>query len=82
MVDGFKADKGLCLCTESFTLAEVYLLKNVLVTKFELKVSLQVRHPSGGGLGFRIYISSSSRDKLISLVKPFFIPSMYYKLGL
>ena len=82
MDDGFKSGKGVVLCTESFTLNEVELLKKVLESKFELIVTIQVRHPSGGGIGYRLNISSKSRDKLLSLVQPFFIPSMNYKLGL
>jgi hypothetical protein len=82
MDDGFKAGKGVVLCTESFSLAEVELLKKVLESKFELIVTIQVRHPSGGGIGYRLSISSKSRDKLLSLVQPYFIPSMNYKLGI
>jgi hypothetical protein len=82
MDDGFKSGNGLCLSTESFTLAEVELLKKVLESKFDFIVTLQLRHPSGGGVGYRLYISSKSRDKLLSLVQPYFIPSMNYKLGI
>ena len=82
MDDGFKSGKGIVLCTESFTLAEVELLKKVLESKFELIVTIQIRHPSGGGVGYRLYISSKSRDKLLPLVQHYFIPSMNYKLDL
>ena len=80
--DGFKSGTGICLSTESFTLAEVELLKKVLEFKFGLTVTIQIRNTSGGTLGYRLYISSKSRDKLLSLVKSYFIPSMKYKLGL
>lgn len=30
--------------------------------------------------GYRIYIPSSSKEKLIKLVKPYFIEHFYYKL--
>jgi hypothetical protein len=82
MDDGFKSGNGICLCTESFTIAEVELLKKVLEFKFGLTVTIQIRNTSGGTLGYRLYISSKSRDKLLSLVKSYFIPSMNYKLGL
>ena len=82
MDDGFKSGKRVVLCTESFTLEEVELLKKVLESKFELKVSIQNRKTSGGIQGYRLAISSYSRAKLISLVEPYFIPSMKYKLGL
>lgn len=32
--------------------------------------------------GARIYIHKKSMDQLISLVKPYIIPSMNYKLGI
>ena len=54
----------------------------VLEFKFGLTVTIQNRKTSGGTLGYRLYISSKSRDKLLSLVKSYFIPSMNYKLGL
>lgn len=82
MDDGFKSGNAVVLCTESFTLDEVELLKKVLEFKFELKVSIQNRKTSGGIQGYRLSISSYSRDKLISLVEPYFIPSIKYKLGL
>jgi hypothetical protein len=83
MDDGFKSGRGICLCTESFTLAEVELLKNVLEFKFGLTVTIQIRNTSGGTLGYRLYISSRkrSRDKLLSLIGFYPIPSMNYKLG-
>jgi hypothetical protein len=84
MDDGFKSGNGIGLSTESFTKAEVELLKKVLEFKFGLTVTIQNRNTSGGTLGYRLYISSRnrSRDKLLSLVKSYFIPSMKYKLGL
>jgi hypothetical protein len=54
MVDGFKSGNGNCLSTESFTLAEVELLKKVLEFKFGLTVTIQIRNTSGGTLGYRL----------------------------
>jgi hypothetical protein len=84
MDDGFKSGNGIGLSTESFTLAEVELLKKVLEFKFGLTVTIQIRNISGGMFGYRLYISSRKRshDKLLSLVKSYFILSMNYKLGL
>ena len=64
--DGFKYGNGIVLCTESFTLAEVELLKKVLEFTFGLTVTIQIRNTSGGMLGYRLYISSKSRDMLLS----------------
>ena len=82
MDEGYKHGKGIVLCTESFSLDEVELLKKVLEFKFELKVTIQKRQSSGGRLGYRLYISSKSFDQLLSIIQPAFIPSINYKLGI
>lgn len=82
MDDGYKSGNGLVLCTESFSKEEIALLKTVLESKFDLKVSLHIRRPSGGGVSQRIYISSESMKDLKTMVLPYFLPSMYYKLNL
>jgi hypothetical protein len=82
MDDGYKSGNGLVLCTESFSTEEVNLLKNILELKFGLKVSLHNRKSSSGKLGYRLAISSISKKKLIELVRPYFVNSMLYKLGL
>jgi len=35
-----------------------------------------------GGKGYRIYISRNSVGKVVDIVLPHLIPSMYYKLGI
>lgn len=50
---------------------------NVLIIRYDLKCSL---HKSNEN--YRIYISRSSVGKVIEIVKPHIIPSMYYKLGI
>jgi LAGLIDADG DNA endonuclease family protein len=77
MDDGYNSSKGLYLCTESFTESENALLIEALKTNFNLTCGLH-KHTNG----FRIYIWSSSKEDLIKLVKPFFIPSLYYKLDI
>jgi len=82
MDDGFTHGKGIGLCTESFTLAEVELLSKALKSKFNLVTTINVRHMSGGVTGHRLFISGAKENytKLRTIVRPFFIPSMYYKL--
>lgn len=84
MGDGFfLLDKGVVvLCTESFTKEEQELLVTVLNSKFGIKATLNKRVSSSSTESFRIRISKKSMDKLISLVKPYLIPKMLYKLGL
>lgn len=84
MDDGHKHGNGITLCTDSFTLIEVELLVSVLRNKFNLEANYNKRTQKGRHIGWRIYISgkSANKEKLISLVKPYFIPSMLYKLGI
>jgi len=84
MDDGHKNGNGITLCTDSFTLIEVELLVSVLRNKFNLEANYNKRTQKGRHIGWRIYISgkSANKEKLISLVKPYFIPSMLYKLGI
>jgi LAGLIDADG DNA endonuclease family len=60
MDDGYKSGKGLYICTESFSLNEINFLINNLKSKFGLECSY---HKVTNG--FRIYIFSTSKDKLI-----------------
>jgi hypothetical protein len=54
----------------------------VLENKFGLLVYKRSRITSGGRRSHRLFISAKSRDKLHSLVLPYFIPEMRYKLNL
>lgn len=80
MGDGFyrKNRGGVFLCTDSYTPKEVELLVETLINKFGLTASKQKRIDGV----YRIYIHKKSIDTLVGLVKPYFIPSMLYKLGL
>nr|YP_009059678.1 LAGLIDADG endonuclease [Parasitella parasitica]AIO05728.1 LAGLIDADG endonuclease [Parasitella parasitica] len=75
MDDGSKADSGFILHTESFTFEEVMLLIKVLKDNFELEAT-----PKKARNNFVIYIKASSIAQFKSLVKPYFVPSMLYKL--
>jgi len=81
MDDGsYLKDRGIVLSTPSFTYEEVLFLSKLLEQKFNLKTTIQK-----GGLienRFQIYILKESLPHLISLIKPFIIPSMYYKFGI
>ena len=75
MGDGTAVSGGLRICTDSFTVQDVVRLINVLIIKYRLKCTL---HMTGNKP--RIYISSKSMDLLISVIDPYIIPSMQYKL--
>jgi len=81
--DGFW-DSGVILCTDNFTLAEVQRLQAILESKFSLKttINLKTRKNSKKVISHRIRIAASSIPYLRTLVQPYFVPSMLYKLGI
>lgn len=78
MDDGSKHGEGLHISVYAFTTTDVDKLIYVLQTKFQLITSIHYNRDRKP----RIYIFKESKNKLISLVKPFFIKEMLYKLGL
>jgi len=80
MDDGSKQNTGLHLNTYSFTAEEHELLASVLRTKFGLAVTVH-KHSAHNGKA-RLYIKGESMERLRVLVKPYMVPSMYYKIGL
>lgn len=79
MDDGSKVNKGLKLCTNSFSYDECLFLKNILHDKFALKASVQ----SAGDIFKRqyyIYIWVESMPLLKNIVQDFIIPEMKYKI--
>lgn len=79
MGDGGFKSKGIYLCTDSYIIQDVVRLMNVLIIRYDLKCTL---HKASNGKGYRIYISRSSVEKVVEIVKPYFTPSMYYKIGI
>lgn len=77
MDDGYKSGNGFYLCTESFTLEENHKLSKILVNKFNLKCGIH-KHTNG----YRLYIFSTSKDKLLKLIQPYLINHFYYKFDL
>lgn len=82
MGDGYFTDSSVKICTDNFTEVEVLRLINVLTVKFGIKAFANKRSNPNGQIMWRIRISKLSMDKLISLVSPYFIPEMLYKLGI
>ena len=80
--DGYFTDGTLKICTDNFSKDEVLRLINVLDVKFGIGATINKRTNPDGAVKWRIRISKSSMDKLITLVSPYFIPEMRYKLGL
>lgn len=78
MDDGSNLGKGARIATNCFTLEEVKFLCNVLKNKFNI---LATPNKSGKDKGYIIYISVKSMPVFTNIVKPYLLPSLYYKLG-
>lgn len=80
MDDGYW-NNGVILCTDNFTNDEVKRLVEVLNLKFNLKTTMFNRN---NNKCWRIRISGRPENilKLRELLKPYFIDSMLYKLGI
>jgi hypothetical protein len=77
MDDGSKTGSGFRLNTQSFTKGENLFLIKILKDNFDLDCTL---HTHSKDL-YRIYISSKSMSRFISLVSPYFHQSMMYKIS-
>jgi len=75
MDDGSKTKSGFHFNTFSFNKTEIELLRKVLLNKFNLITTIHSHKK-----GLRIYIVANSMDHFKTLVKPYFTPSMLYKL--
>nr|YP_010710782.1 hypothetical protein P2Z26_mgp34 [Gonatophragmium mori]WCZ71146.1 hypothetical protein [Gonatophragmium mori] len=78
MDDGSRQGSGLHISVYAFSNQDVDKLMFTLQDKFGLKCSIHYNRDNKP----RIYIFKESMDTLISLVKPYFIEEMLYKLGL
>ena len=78
MDDGSKQGKGLHISVYGFSNEDVDKLMFVLQDKFNLRCSIHYNRDNKP----RIFIFKESMEKLITLVKPYFISEMLYKLGL
>lgn len=81
MDDGcYIKNRGIRIATLSYTYEEVLFLSQLITKKFNLITTIQK-----GNLienTYQIYITKDSMPQLISLIQPFMVPSMFYKLGL
>ena len=78
MDDGSKHGSGMHISVYGFTNTNVDKIMFTLQDKFNLKCSIHYNRDKKP----RIYIFKESMDILITLVKPYFIKEMVYKLGL
>lgn len=71
-------NKGFKFSTNSFTLKEIQNLALILKTKYNLDTTI---HKSGLNNQYNIYVPKASFIKLREIVKPYFHPTMLYKLN-
>nr|YP_009710758.1 LAGLIDADG endonuclease type 2 [Amanita thiersii]QFZ98706.1 LAGLIDADG endonuclease type 2 [Amanita thiersii] len=77
--DSYGRAKTVILCTESFTEEECIILQSLL-EKLNIKSTLKVRNKIKNK--YRIIISKTSMDRVISLVNPYMHKDFIYKLGI
>jgi len=75
MGDGAKKNKGITLCTDSFSFKEVIILMNILKIKYDINTSIHLEKNKP-----RIYINRLELNKVLAEMKPFFTESMLYKI--
>nr|DAF63630.1 MAG TPA: LAGLIDADG DNA endonuclease family [Podoviridae sp. ctz6O13] len=64
------------IATNCFSLQEVQLLQSWMIDKWQIDCSIQRNHKNQ----YTLYIKTASRLQFESLIFPYIIPSMYYKL--
>jgi len=77
MDDGSKTKSGYKLATNCFEIDEIKFLQKLLLSKFNLKTTMQ---SSGVNKGYIIYIKSESKQLFKNLVENYMHNSMKYKL--
>jgi len=82
MGDGYFAWNTVKICTDNFSKEEVLNLIRVLDKKFDIKSSIIKRNNPNNTVVWRIKINKLSMEKLKTLVFPYIIPEMLYKLGI
>jgi len=75
MVDGSKRNKGITLCTDSFTFKDVVNLMNILKIKFNINSTIHKEK-----LKPRIYINKNELSKILPFIKPYFDDHFLYKI--
>jgi hypothetical protein len=77
MDDGSFNQKIIDVSTYSFTEREIQILQEALAGKYDISSN----YYKDRNKGFRIYFNQSETRKLVQIIRPHFIPSMEYKIG-
>jgi hypothetical protein len=78
MDDGSKCGSSVKIATHCFTEKEILFLCEILLKKYNI-ISSKIK--DGKNKGYSIYIYKCSLSSFSNIVKPFILPSMYYKLN-
>jgi hypothetical protein len=78
MDDGGKCSAGLKIATNSFTYKDLERITKFLYDKYKLECSII---KTGHENQFNIYFPKKTMPFLSKFIKPYFVPSMYYKLN-
>jgi hypothetical protein len=78
MDNGYSKGKGASIATNYFILEEVNFLCKILKSKYNI---IATSNKCGKNKGHIIYIHSNSMKLFTNIVKPYLLPSLYYKLG-
>lgn len=76
MGDGVAKKYGLIICTNSYSIADIIRLINVLIIKYRLECTIRYHTPTQP----RIYISERSMPILRNIIKPYMVKSMLHKI--
>jgi len=76
MDDGTKAGNGFLIHTDNFAKEGVERLIFALNHKFGLHTTIRNRKPDQ----YAIYIPTQDREAFLTLIRPFILPSMSYKI--
>jgi hypothetical protein len=71
---------GLIICTNNYSIEEVFRLLNVLIIRYELDCTLRLKKQNQK-IEYLIYIRQRSMSLLRSIITPYFHTSMLYKLN-
>lgn len=77
MDDGSKKGSSVSIATNYFSEKEILFLSETIKTKYGI-ISSKVS--SGVNKGYSLYIHKNSLPLFSSIIKPYIVPSMYYKL--
>ena len=68
--------RALILNTQGFTKAENLKLIEILQRKFGIQAQLRPQRKL-----WQIYLNGSTIERFVEIIKPYMLPSMWYKLG-